>query len=78
MLVVTATAGVQRARLRQLLLAAQVWMAVVLLCSALLFVRSLLNLESEPLGMNTENVVTAQITLGQQKYSGAARAPCVF
>jgi putative ABC transport system permease protein len=70
-LVVTATAGVERARLRQLLLVAQVWMAVVLLSSALLFVRSLRNLETEPLGMNTENIVTAQITLGQQKYSGA-------
>ena len=71
MLVVTATAGVQRARLRQLLLVGQVWVAVVLLSSALLFVRSLLKLEAEPLGMNTENIVTAQITLGQQKYSGA-------
>jgi predicted permease len=72
MLVVTATAGVERARLRQLLLVAQVWMAVVLLSSALLLVRSLRNLETEPLGMNTENIVTAQITLGEQKYSGAA------
>jgi putative ABC transport system permease protein len=72
MLVVAATAGVQRARLRQLLLIAQVWVAVILLASALLFVRSLLRLEASPLGMNTENIVTAQITLGQQKYSGAA------
>jgi predicted permease len=72
MLVVTATAGMQRARLRPLLLVAQVWVAVVLLASALLFVRSLLKLEAQPLGMNTENIVTAQLTLGQQKYSGAA------
>jgi putative ABC transport system permease protein len=73
MLGVAARAGGQRARLRQLLLVAQVWMAVVLLSSALLFVRSLLRLEAEPLGMNTENIVTAQITLGPQKYSGAAQ-----
>jgi putative ABC transport system permease protein len=78
MLVVTARAGVQRARLRHLLLVAQVWMAVVLLSSALLFVRSLLKLESEPLGMNTENIVTAQITLGQQKYSGAKQQLAFF
>ena len=71
MLVVTAAAGERRARLRQVLVVAQVWMAVVLLASALLFVRSLLNLETEPLGMNTQNIVTSQITLGQQKYSGA-------
>jgi predicted permease len=78
MLVVRATAGVERARLRQLLLVAQVWMAVVLLSSALLFVRSLRNLETEPLGMNTENIVTAQITLGQQKYSGARERLAFF
>jgi putative ABC transport system permease protein len=78
MLGVTATAGVQRARLRQLLLVAQVWIAVVLLSSALLFVRSLLKLEAEPLGMNTENIVTAQITLGQQKYFGAKQQLAFF
>ena len=78
MLVVTATAGVERARLRQMLLAAQVWMAVVLLSSALLFVRSLRNLETKSLGMNTENIVTAQITLGQQKYSRARERLAFF
>jgi putative ABC transport system permease protein len=78
MLVVTATAGVERARLRQLLLAAQVWLAVILLSSALLFVRSLRNLETKPLGMNTENIVTAQISLGQQKYSGARERLAFF
>ncbi len=70
MLVVTATPEVRRSRLRQLLMAAQVWMAVVLLASALLFVRSLLSLQNESLGMNTENIVTAEITLGQSKYPG--------
>jgi putative ABC transport system permease protein len=72
MLVVKTMVGTRRARLRQLLLVAQVWMAVVLLASAMLFVRSLLRLETEPLGMNTANIVAAQITLGQQKYSEAA------
>jgi len=72
MLAVKTMVGTRRARLRQLLLVAQVWMAVALLASAMLFVRSLLRLETEPLGMNTANIVAAQITLGQQKYSGAA------
>jgi putative ABC transport system permease protein len=78
MLVVTATPGLRRARLRQILLVVQVWMAVVLLASALLFVRSLLNLQTESLGMNTENIVTAQITLGQQKYPAAAERLVFF
>ncbi len=69
-LVVKATPDVRRSRLRQLLMVTQVWMTVVLLASALLFVRSLLTLQAESMGMNTENVVTAQITLGQSKYPG--------
>jgi len=78
LLVVGAASGVRRARMRQMLLAGQVWMAVVLLASALLFVRSLIKLQTEPLGMNTENIVTAQFTLGQQKYSQAAQRLAFF
>jgi len=70
MLVVTATPDVRSGRLRQLLMATQVWLAVILLAGALLFVRSLLTLQTESLGMNTENIVTAEITLGQSKYPG--------
>jgi predicted permease len=69
-MLVKATLDSRRNRLRQLLMASQVWMAVILLASALLFVRSLLSLQTESLGMNTENIVTAQITLGQSKYPG--------
>lgn len=72
MLVPTTPLGTRKARLRQALLIAQVGLTVVLLSGALLFMRSLQNLQNEPLGMNTQNVVTAQITLGQQKYSNAA------
>src|SRR5438045_8490251 len=53
-------------------------MAVVLLASASLFVRSLINLQSEPLGINTANVVTAEFTLGQQKYPQAAQRLAFF
>ena len=70
MLVVKAMPDARRSRLRQLLMATQVWMAVVLLASAQLFVRSLLTLQAESLGMNTKNIVTAQLTLGQSKYPG--------
>ncbi len=78
MLVVKATAGARRGRLRQLFLVTQVWMAVVLLASALLFVRSLIKLQTVSLGINTENIVTGQITLGQAKYSGAKERLAFF
>jgi putative ABC transport system permease protein len=69
--VLTATTSVsrRRARLRQVLIFVQVWVTVILLSGALLFLRSLRNLQSQPLGMNTQHVVTAELTLGQEKYS---------
>ena len=78
MLSVNSSLGMRRGRLRQALLVAQVWMAVTLLASASLFVRSLRNLVTEPLGINTQNVVTAQITLGQQKYPAAKQKLAFF
>ena len=72
MLVATTSLATRKARLRQALLIAQVGVTVVLLSGALLFLRSLRNMQSQPLGMNTQNVVTAEITLGQQRYSSAA------
>jgi predicted permease len=78
MLTVNTDAALRRGRLRQLLLVAQVWMTVILLASSCLFVRSLRNLQSEPLGINTQNVVTAQFTLGQQRYSTAQQRLAFF
>jgi putative ABC transport system permease protein len=72
-LVATTVAGIRRNKLRQVLIFAQVWMTVVLLASALLFLRSLRNLQIEPLGMNTQHVVTAELTLGRQRYSQVAQ-----
>ena len=72
MLVATTSLATRKARLRLALLIAQVGVTVVLLSGALLFLRSLRNMQSQPLGMNTQNVVTAEITLGQQRYSSAA------
>jgi len=65
-LAATTSVGTRRARLRQILIFAEVSMTVVLLAGALLFLRSLRNLQTQPLGMNTQNVVTAELTLGQQ------------
>ena len=78
MLAVKGAAAVPRGHMRQALLVSQVWMAAVLLASASLFVRSLRNLETEPLGINTESVDTAQFTLGQQKYSTAQQRLAFF
>jgi predicted permease len=72
MLVATTPLATRRARFRQGLLVAQVGLTAILLAAALLFLRSLRNLQTQPLGMNTQNVVIAEITLGQQKYSSAA------
>lgn len=70
--------GFRNERIRQLLMVGQVWISLMLLMSALLFVRSLQHLQSEPLGINTSNVVTAEFTLGQQKYSQAAQRLAFF
>src|SRR5439155_15811804 len=51
----------------------QVWMTVILLSGAFLFLRSLRNLQTQPLGMNTQHVVSGQLTLGQQNYPQAAQ-----
>jgi predicted permease len=67
-LVVTTAAGIRRARLRQVLIFGQVCMTIILLAGALLFMQSLRNLQTQSLGMDTQNVVTAGLTLGQQKY----------
>jgi putative ABC transport system permease protein len=73
MLVISNTLGARRSALRQLLIVTQVGMAVVLLSGALLLVQSLRNLQTEPLGMNTQNVLVAKLSLGQRKYPDAAK-----
>ena len=53
---------------RQLLVVAQVAISLVLLAGASLLLRSLWNLQNQPLGMRTDSLVLAEITLGQQRY----------
>jgi putative ABC transport system permease protein len=78
MLSVNAVAGHRPSRLRQGLLVVEVWIAIILMTSAFLFVRSLRKLQAEPLGINTQHIVTAEFTLGQQKYSTAKERLAFF
>ena len=77
-LVAMTIAGTRQSNLRKALMAAQVWMTLILVTGALLFLRSLRNLEVQPLGMNTQNIVTAAITLGQEKYAKPAQRLAFF
>ena len=62
------TTGPQRTRSRQVLVTAQVALSLVLVSGASLLVRSLRNLEAEPLGFRPEHVLTASFTLSRQHY----------
>jgi putative ABC transport system permease protein len=53
-------------------------MTLILVTAALLFLQTLRNLEVQPLGMNTQNIVTVAITLGQQKYAQPAQRLAFF
>ena len=63
---------------RQALVAAQIAISVVLLAGAGQLLRSLWNLDNQPLGMRTSGVMTATVTLGQQSYAGPARRLAFF
>ncbi len=63
------TAPKSSARLKNLLVAGQIAISTVLLASAGLLVRSLWNLESQPLGMHAERVLTAQLILPVSRYT---------
>jgi putative ABC transport system permease protein len=69
------TAGKVRTLFRQMLVAAQVAISLVLLTGASLFLRSLWRLETQPLGFQPAHLVTASFTLRQQRYRpGAAQS----
>src|SRR5579862_1232851 len=60
------------------LAAAQICASLVLLTAASLLLRSLWNLENQPLGMRTGSVLTATVTLGQKSYAHPARQLAFF
>jgi predicted permease len=64
--------------LRQSLVATQVAISLVLLAGAGLLLRSLHNLQSVYLGMDTENVLVAKITLGENRYPDTPRQLAFF
>ena len=61
--------GAPHGRVRQLLVVAQVAVSLVLLAGASLLLRSLWNLQKQPLGMSTRRLVTASLSLGDLLYS---------
>ena len=72
------TLGARNHLFRQALVAAQVAISVVLLAGAGLLLRSLWNLENQPLGMRVDGVLTATVTLGPQSYGDPARRLAFF
>jgi len=70
--------SIRHARLRQVLVATQIAASMVLLAGGMLLVRSFRNLETQKLGMNYENVLTASIALGQTAYPDQARQMAFF
>jgi predicted permease len=67
------TSGAARGRSRQVLVAAQVALSLVLLSGASLLMRSLWRLEAAPLGFRPERVLTASFTLNAQRYRTPAQ-----
>jgi len=71
-------AGSRSHLFRQALVAAQIAVSVVLLAGACQLLRSLWNLENQPLGMRVGGVMTATVTLGEQSYADSARRLAFF
>jgi putative ABC transport system permease protein len=72
------TRGISRSVFRELLVAAQIAASLVLLASAGLLLRSLWNLQSVSLGMETEQVITGKISLADYHYPDAAKQLAFF
>jgi predicted permease len=72
------SAGSRHHRFRQALVGAQISISVVLLAGAGLLLRSLWNLENQPLGMRTEGVLAGSVSLGRTAYPDAARRLAFF
>jgi predicted permease len=63
---------------RQLLVAIHICISLVLLAGAGLLLRSLWNLQNQPLGMRPDHVVTAAVTLGRTSYPRPAQRLAFF
>ncbi|MHB8392650.1 MAG: ABC transporter permease, partial [Acidobacteriaceae bacterium] len=66
------------AKVRQWLVVGQIAASVVLLTGGMLFLRSFWNLQHQQLGMQTQNTLTATVTLEHQNYATAERQMMFF
>jgi putative ABC transport system permease protein len=67
-----------RLRFRQCLVAVQICVSLVLLAGASLLLRSLWNLQHQPLGIRADHVLTAAVTLGRTSYPAPAQRLAFF
>jgi predicted permease len=72
------TVGGRHPLFRQVLVAAQISLSLILLAGAGLLLRTLWNLENQPLGMRSGGVVTASVSLSRNAYSDPARRLAFF
>jgi predicted permease len=72
------SAGPVRSGLRSVLVTVQIAVSMVLLTGAGLLLHSLWKLESVPLGMETEHVITAHFVLGKERYGHDAEQLALF
>ncbi|MGA2116134.1 MAG: ABC transporter permease [Bryobacteraceae bacterium] len=63
---------------RQSLVAVQICVSLILLAGAGLLLRSLWNLQNQPLGIRTDHVLTAAVTLGRASYPAPAQRLAFF
>jgi putative ABC transport system permease protein len=74
----TNSAGQGRARLRRILLAAEIGLTVVLLIGAGLLLKSYQHLRSSDIGCATNNVLTMHVSLPSVRYDTAAKTAAFF
>jgi len=74
----TRTTSSAQPRLRLLLVTTQIAASMILLTSAALLLQSLWNLQSTPLGFQTENVIATRIALGRSGYQEPGRRQAFF
>ena len=72
------TVGARQHLFRRGLVAAQIAVSLILMTGAGLLLRSLWNLQNQPLGIRTDRVLTAAVTLGRNSYSKPERRLAFF
>jgi putative ABC transport system permease protein len=70
--------GLRQAVFRNALVAAQMGISVVLLAGASLLLRSLWNLQDQPLGIHADHLITATVTLERGSYAEPSRRAAFF